>query len=63
MPKQTEKNWTKIGVLITIFLTSFGMAMTIILSDLDIRDKEIGLIVIALFGYILYNELTKIHAK
>jgi len=39
------------------------MAMTIILSDLDIRDKEIGLIVIALFGYILYNELTKIHAK
>jgi hypothetical protein len=63
LPKESKRNWTKIGVLVSIFLTSLAIAMSIILSNLDIRDKEIGLIVIALLGYIVYNEVTKVHAK
>lgn|GEM_PF-5778751 len=63
MPKQSIRNWTKIGVLVGIFLTSLAISVSIILSNLDIRDKEIGLIVIAFLGYIVYNEVTKAHAK
>jgi hypothetical protein len=62
LPKQ-PRNWTKISVLVAIFLTSLGIAVTIILSNLDVRDKEIGLIIIAFLGYIVYNEVTKEHAK
>lgn len=63
MSKQSVRNWTKIGVLVGIFLASLGIAVSIILSNLDIRDKEIGLIIIAFLGYIVYNEVTKVHAK
>jgi hypothetical protein len=63
LPRQSVRDWTKIGVLVGIFLASLAMALTIILSNLDIRDKEIGLIVIAFLCYIVYNEVTKVHAK
>jgi hypothetical protein len=63
LSKKSARNWTKVGVLVGIFLAALAMAVSIILSNLDIRDKEIGLIVIAFLGYIVYNEVTKVHAK
>ena len=57
LPK--KKNWAKSGVLVALFVGLLGIAITIISSDWDTTDKYFGIIIIALLGYIVYNELTK----
>lgn len=59
MPRRSQKNWAKLGVLVTLFVGLLAIAVTIILQVSDKTDKYFGLIIIALLGYIVYSEFFK----
>ena len=59
LPRQPQKNWAKLGVLLTLFVGLLAIAVTIILQVSDKTDKYFGLIIIALLGYIVYSEFFK----
>ena len=58
-PEQSERNWARLSVFVTLFVGLLGIAVAIILSNWEKTDKYFGLIVIALLGFFIYFQWLK----
>ena len=63
MPRKTEENSRKAGVVVALFVGLLMATVTVIVSNLSDTNKAIGALTLTIVGYIAYNELTKHFSK
>jgi positive regulator of sigma E activity len=63
LPRKTEENTRKAGVVVTLFVGFLMATVTILVSNLSDTNKAIGALALIIMGYIAYNELTKHFSK
>lgn len=59
MSKQSKDDLVVAGIIVAILLGLLAASIPIILSNLDIATKGIGIIAIVLIVYVIWNEFDK----